>query len=85
MKNAKDIFLNADLRRLTLTTDEIIHYYRIYDGVAELSTGEEEGEIIYGVAVVQGGILKEELTKVFHNIDMAKNYIYDLKTPKKTR
>lgn len=83
MKSARQVFLEADLEGLELEINEILHYYRIYNGVAELSTGEEDGNVIYGVAVVQDSKLIE--AKVFYDIDIAKNYIFDLKTPKKTR
>ena len=84
MKNPRLKFLDADLSGLNICTDEVLQYYVIFNGAAELSKGiDEDGNTCYGVAVVQDNELRE--CKTYLNINEAKNYIYELKTPKKRR
>jgi hypothetical protein len=59
-------------------TPNILSFYDIAGGVAELSTGEGFTGKIYGVTVVKDGKHQHELSQFFYSVTEAKNYIESL-------
>ena len=60
-------------------TPRILEYIEIRTGVAELSEGYWTSNIkLYGVTVVQGQFLNQDLSKVFRTLEKAIDYIKTL-------
>lgn len=72
MRRAKELFTEA----AKPSKNEVLRYYVIYKGAAELSI-DEHGK--YHVVVVRDKEVLEKLTKSFKDVNESKNYIYKLK------
>lgn len=79
-KSLNDIYKSV-VKGYNFITPCIIDYFKIKNGVAELSKGKNiEGKDIYGVSVVvkdEDGLYKyhPQLSKPFNSIDSAMKYI----------
>ncbi len=66
-------------------TPNVLGYYRIKDGEAELSCGSgilQAKKTIYGVTVVRGGKHDHDASKMFQSMKEAKEYIKELSETK---
>lgn len=59
-------------------TPDLIGYYRIKNGEAEVTKGSFIGNTIYGVTVVQNNRKDDDLSKCCHSMDEVMEYITSL-------
>lgn len=56
-------------------TPDLIGYYKIKNGEAELTKGSFMSNVLYGVTVVQDNRKNDDLSKCCHSMDEALEYI----------
>lgn len=79
METAREIFKNI-VKGKNFMTPNVIGYYKIKNGAAELSKGEGfTGSMMYGVTVVKDNEHNHELSQAFSSEWKAKEYINNLK------
>jgi len=80
-KNRASALFRTIVKGFNFMTPDLIGYCEIKNGAVEVSKGQGfTGKTIYGVTVVKDRKLDYDLSRCFHSLKEAENYIKGLKS-----
>jgi hypothetical protein len=77
-RSANGVYFRSIVKGKNFITPDILGYYTIVDGVAELSEGDVLDNPVFGVTVVKNGKHDTSLSQGFSNKEKALAYIAEL-------